>query len=188
MKARSLMGVIWHDIFDEVYAVPGASEAVLVNLTASLARPLSSGELGAVNGTQRNPFPINDHGHSSWHPFSAETWVLPRGPLPPSYLAFLQWSNGGEFRAGKRWFQFVTAGEVRSTLLSYHFPQYMPGALPFAMDGDGGFYVFDMRRAPIGGEYPILTVVAGNLGYDEAKHLASSFIAACRATKPYRAG
>lgn len=74
--------------------------------------------------------------------------------------------------------------------MGYDFPQYMPGALPFASDGDGGFYVFDMRHAAIEGEYPVLTVEAGNLGYDDdaAQFLASSFAAAFQDTRMNRAG
>ncbi|HEY4262442.1 MAG TPA: hypothetical protein VGM98_19930, partial [Schlesneria sp.] len=39
--------------------------------------------------------------------------------------------------------------------------------VPFALDGAGGFYLFDMRNGPVNGEYPIATAHAGNLGWDD---------------------
>jgi len=71
-------------------------------------------------------------------------------------------------------------GGVTPHLLAYHVPQYMPGALPFAMDGGGGFYLFDLRADAIDGEYPIFFAHAGNLGWDDAVPVAQTFPDACR--------
>lgn len=67
------MGGIWREMFDEVYVKPGASEAVLADFTASLARPLSSDEISTINGAQRNPFPKYDPLYFTWRPYSAAT-------------------------------------------------------------------------------------------------------------------
>ena len=67
-------------------------------------------------------------------------------------------------------------------LLAYHLPQYMPGALPFAFNGAGTFYLFDMRRAAKRGEYPVVCARAGHLswGPKACATIAASFEAACR--------
>jgi hypothetical protein len=42
----------------------------------------------------------------------------------------------------------------------------MPAALPFAFNGGGVFYLFDMREpADADGEYPVVAAHAGNLGW-----------------------
>jgi hypothetical protein len=108
---------------------------------------------------------------------------LPDGPLPPSYLSLLRWSDGGSFVNGDHRFDpFLPCSRLREYLLGYHVPQYMPGALPFALDGGGGFYLFDMRAGPVRGEYPLLYAGASNLRYDDAVAVASSLIEACRGT------
>jgi len=58
----------------------------------------------------------------------------------------------------------------------------MPDSLPFAFDGYGDFYLFDMRRDPVEGEYPILFILSGNLGYEDAIIVATSFVEACNGT------
>ena len=67
-------------------------------------------------------------------------------------------------------------------LLAYHLPQYMPEAFPFAFNGGGTFYLFDMRRAAKRGEYPVVVSHSGDLGWegDECIQIAESFEAACR--------
>ena len=172
----------WAHVFDEAYPCPGASEAALAQLVANVGQPLSPDEIAAINAQQRNPFPVNDPLYASYRPFDPSAWIIPNRPLPPAYLAFLRWSDGGEFRTGERWLGFFPATEVRELLLAYCVPQYMPGVLPFALDGGGIFYVFDMRQPPTGGEYPVLITAAGNLGYDDARLLATSFLEACRDT------
>ena len=69
-------------------------------------------------------------------------------------------------------------------LIAYHLPQYMPGAVPIAFDGCGTFYLLDMRRPAVGGEYPVACAHAGDLGWEPeaCDVVADSFEAACRGT------
>jgi SMI1 / KNR4 family (SUKH-1) len=108
--------------------------------------------------------------------------------LPSSYLSLLAWSNGGEFRMGGRWFQFFPAVDPVHGVLAiseaYGIPRYMPGALPFALNGGGTFYLLDMRETAVAGEYPVVCSHSGNLGWapDECVRIADSFPEACRGT------
>jgi hypothetical protein len=180
----------WSSTFDEAYPVAGASPADLQRFMATVGQPVTPAEVKGINRGQRNPFPKGDPLHASWRPFDPSLWVVPARPLPPSYLAFLAWSNGGEFRTGKQWFQFfpvLDPGQgVRAVLLAYRLPQYMPEALPFAFNRAGTFYLFDMRRAAKRGEYPVVASHSGNLGWepDECIQVAKSFKAACRGSVP----
>jgi hypothetical protein len=71
-------------------------------------------------------------------------------------------------------------------MLAYEIPQYMPGAVPFAFDGGGTFYLFDMRCDPSDGEYPIVFCNAGALFWEDAIHVAETFPGACQGrTDPY---
>jgi hypothetical protein len=168
-----LMRIDWANIFAEAWPVAGASEAEIAHLIEQIRAPLSPGEVAVINAGQRNPF----------RPGDPSQWVIPQRPLPQSYLGFLRFSNGGEFCNGGRRFQFFPALSprhgLRAMLLAYGFPEYMPLVLPFALNGGGVFYTFDMREAAVNGEYPILVTEAGNLGYEDAKLLAASFVEAC---------
>lgn len=167
----------WGGLFTEKYPEKGATEFELQRVAGSLFLPLNDSELSFVESARANPFA------DAFHP---RKWWLPKFPLPESYLDFLRWSNGGAFLTGERRFDpFIPVAELRRYLLSYHFPALMPGAVPFAMDGGGCFYVFDMRQNPVGSEFPILFTSAGNLGYTDAIFVANSFEEACRgATNP----
>jgi hypothetical protein len=176
----------WSSIFDESYPVAGASAADLQRFVATVGQPITPGEVNAINQGQRNPFPKGDPLYASWRPFDPSLWVVPCCPLPPSYLAFLEWSNGGEFRTGERWFQFSSVLDpgqgVRAMLLAYNLPQYMPESVPFAFNGGGILYLFDMRHPANRGEYPVVGSHSGNLGWepDKCVQVAESFEAACR--------
>ena len=185
-QGRGMAGVRWDKVFTKRYRAKGATEAELRSLVSSVLSPLTGEEVAAIAASQSNPFPASDPLHGFYKPFDPRAWRLPATPLPASYLDFLRWSNGGEFLNGDRCFSpFFAAGQVRGYLLGYNIPQYMPGAVPFAFDGGGRFYLFDMRQGPIDGEYPVLFVGAGNLGYDDAVHAGTSFIDACtRSTDP----
>ncbi|WP_395745187.1 SMI1/KNR4 family protein [Prosthecobacter sp.] len=173
----------WPSIFEERYPSPGAGARELSKFVRTFGAALSSKELHEIKSGQSNPFPPTDPLYASYSPFDPRDWKLPAGALPADYLNFLAWSNGGEFRTGSRWFQFMPAIDpmhgVRAMLLAYHIPQYMPLALPFAMDGGGGIYLFDMRDPA--GEPPIVWAHAGSLGWrpDEHVQLGGSFLAAC---------
>jgi len=173
-------------VFDEIQQAPGATDAMISEFVAEIRRPLSQAEVERINRSQQNPFPRHDPLHASWRPFRADRWTVPERTLPSSYLSLLRWSNGGWCRTGEREFGFFPAlGEqhgVRAMMLAYHLPEYMPGALPIAFNGGGTFYVFDMRRPAVSGEYPVVCVRAGNLGWDpdECWRVADTFLAACR--------
>ena len=174
----------WSTVFEEAHPVAGANDAEIALLEAELARPLSPDEIQEITRGQSNPFPESDPLHASWTPFDPTPWRIPVRPLPRAYLDFLRHSNGGAFRQGARWFDaFLATHEVRAWLLDYHLPQYVPGLVPFAMDGSGGFYLFDMRGEPDAqGEYPIRFGHASALDYDETTRIAGSFLDACRGT------
>jgi hypothetical protein len=108
---------------------------------------------------------------------------MPAGrPVPPSYLSFVRHSDGGEFRNGDRLFQMWGTG-LREFLISYHVPQYVPLAVPFAFNGGGVMYLFDMRNPPgADGEYPILCAGSGRLTFDphHSPKVADSFPDVCR--------
>jgi hypothetical protein len=182
-RPRDATRIRWPAVFATAHPRPGVSEQDLAAALADLRRPLSEEEADQIGRSQTNPFPRGDSLHASWRPFDPHRWRLPDRPLPPSYLSFLRWSDGGAFFNGDRRFDpFLPCGELREYLLGNHIPQYMPGALPFAFDGGGRFYLFDMRNEPVRGEYPVLYVGAGNLGYEDAVLVAASFIEACRGT------
>ena len=176
----------WASVFDEAHPQPGASDAVLEQFVAEVSRPMSDDEVREANAGQTNPFPKDDPLYAAWQPFDASKWVLPGRPLPQAYLSLLRWSNGGEFRTGERLFQFFPALDsqhgVRAMMLGYRIPEYMPGAVPVAFDGCGTFYLLDLRRLAVGGEYPVVSAHASCLGWEEdaCGEVAVSFVAACR--------
>jgi hypothetical protein len=105
--------------------------------------------------------------HDLYRPIDASRWQLPQRPLPTGYLDLLAWSDGGDFANGERWLQlFPTDGPsgVRAMTLAYHLPEHMPAALPFASNGGGVFYLFDMREPDADGEYPVVAALATSAG------------------------
>jgi hypothetical protein len=184
-QSRSV-SVKWASVFDESQPNPGASDADIDRFVATIGQPLSPTEVADINRTQQNPFPESDPLHSAYRPFDPSSWLMPNRPLPADYLAFLRWSNGGWCRSGEREFGFFPTsnptGGVRAMTLAYHVPQYMPGALPFAFNGGGVFYLFDMREAARTGNYPVIAASAGALGWGENGFwvVADSFLAACQ--------
>ena len=175
------MPIPWANLFAEAHPAIGAAPSDLDRLLRALAAPMSAAEVAAIKA---------DHPlHATYRRFDPANWRIPDRQLPASYRDFLLWSNGGSFSNGSRWFDpFLSAEALREYLLAYHVPQYMPGALPFAMDGGGGFYLFDLRADPVDGEYPIFFIHAGNLGWDDATPVAPTFPDACRGTTHPRYG
>ena len=94
--------------------------------------------------------------------------------LPDSYLALLTISNGGGLTVGEREIAYFNKESIRSFLVDYQFPVYMPSALPFGLNGGGIFYIFDMREPSVDGEFPILVASGGNLQYSETPVIANS--------------
>ncbi len=178
----------WRSVFDEAEPEPGASEAEIARFVEAVRQPLSAAEITAAKEQQQNPYLVLQPSYYTWRPYDPSVWVMPGRPLPPAYLDFLRWSNGGWCRTGERELGFFSTdhptGGVRAMTLGYEVPQYMPGALPFAFNGGGTFYLFDMREEMAGGEYPVVCAHSGSLGWDPDGHrqLADSFEAACRGT------
>ena len=97
--------------------------------------------------------------------------------LPAAYLDLLRESNGGDFAKGAREYQFFSAEEVLENYEAYQFARYMPFAFPFAMDGRGHFYVFDLRAR----DESVYLVHASDLGWqDEARRIADDLNACLR--------
>ena len=94
--------------------------------------------------------------------------------LPSTYLDLLAISNGGGIAIGEREIAYFESESMRNYMIDYQFPVYMPGALPFGLNGGGVFYVFDMREPAIDQEYPIVAASSGNLCYDDAPTIARS--------------
>lgn len=170
-------------LFEVSYlTLPGATEEELATFCEEWHKPLTAEELAEITGRQRNPFPINDPLYAFYRPFDPALWTIPDFPLPEAYLHLLRYSNGGEFMNGKRYFQFFSTEELRAMMLAYEFPQYMPGGVPFAMDGNGHHYIWDMRTPRTDHAYPILAAHSGNLGYEDAGLIADRFETLCQGT------
>jgi hypothetical protein len=131
----------WAVLFDQVERRPGATEADIEAVRWALTDPITPDELSvcAVYGAH-NPWPVGTPEHAAYVPWDATDWQLPTLALPADYLDLLRWSNGGEFRVGERTIQLLEADEVRHTLLFVCFPRYAPGVMPFARDGEAGWY------------------------------------------------
>ena len=104
-----------------------------------------------------------------------EQWLenadFPDISLPEEFLAFLRESNGGDFVKNGREFQMLSAEEIPEYYDAYNFARFMPYALPFAMDGNGNFYIFNKREK----DGRVYSVSAGNLGWDECELISNSF-------------
>ncbi|MCI0704350.1 MAG: hypothetical protein L0241_25100 [Planctomycetia bacterium] len=173
----------WSTVFTSAKPKRGATEAEVAEMVATLGLPMSQAEVDYINSRQPgNPFPPTDPHHATWQPFDPAAWVMPANrPIPPSYLLFVRYSNGGNFQNGDRLFQMWGTG-LRNFMLTYLVPQYMPLAVPFAFNG-GVMYMFDMRkRSNAEGEYPIICAGAGCLTFDwdESPKVADSFPEVCR--------
>jgi hypothetical protein len=184
--------VDWSSVFESQVRWPGVSQRRLAGFMAEVRRPPTEREIADVAAQQRTMVVPGGPVHASYPPIDASRWQLPHRPLPPSYLDLLAWSDGGDFTNGERWLQlFPTDGPsgVRAMTLAYHVPEYMPAALPFAFNGSGVFYLFDMREpADPDGEYPVVAAHAGSLGWathedfwpPESWFVAGGLVQACR--------
>ncbi len=89
-----------------------------------------------------------------------------KGDFPSLYFALLFEFESGIFSNGERLFQFFSLSEIPIYYRDFNFEEYMPFALPFAMDGCGNFYILDFRK----NDPCIYTVNSGNLGWDKDKY------------------
>jgi len=159
----------WDSVFPDIISrPPGASEATIQELVATICQPLTAAELEWLSPQQRDP----------------ERWILPSLELPAAYLDLLRWSDGGQFRNGSRLFQFMPSIDskngVRAMMLAYSVPFNCPGILPFAMNGGGIFYAFDMRFRARDGEYQIVVAECGHPHTPFA--IAPTLLDACNGT------
>ena len=178
----------WLTCFDEQWPESPADDADIQNLMSALL-PLTEREIKSINQQHGQVISKDASAYGAPGEFDAGRWEIPNRPFPPSFVLFLRWSNGGCFTNGDRSFNdFFATHEIREMLIGYEIPEYMTGAVPFAFDGGGSFYLFDMRHDPRDGEYPIVFNHAGNLGWEDAIHVAHTFPAACHGrTDPYDA-
>ena len=153
---------IWESELTVIDKAQPASRTTLKEFATSILSPLSEQEIAlALEEGATNP----------------ASWKLPQRSLPGSYLDFLSWSNGGSFSTEKLLLDPIFGThEVRDYLLSYWLPKWMPGSLPLGFDGGGQFYLFDMRNAPLAGEFPIVLADSGNLDWEDAQVVAGSFL------------
>ncbi|MGC4046208.1 MAG: SMI1/KNR4 family protein [Armatimonas sp.] len=111
----------------------------------------------------------------SYSGFCLSRWQFPIYPLPESYLNFLQFSNGGFFEGKNRFLNLFKTSEVREMMLGYGVPYWMPNVCTIGFDGGGNLYLFDMRLPQVNGDYPIWLVHAGDMNFEDAQQIASSF-------------
>jgi hypothetical protein len=184
--------VDWSSLFESQNRQPGATQRQLADFTAGVCRPPTEQEIADVAEQERRLSASGGPLCAVYPLIDASRWQLPHRPLPPSYLSLLAWSDSGDFVNGERWLQlFPTDGPagVRAMTLAYYLPEYMPGALPFAFNGSGVFYLFDMREpADADGEYPVVAAHAGHIGWATHEEfwppgcwpVAGSLVQACR--------
>ena len=92
--------------------------------------------------------------------------------LPDTYIELLKESNGGDFTTGNREYQLFSVEEAMQAYESYKFSIYMPFAFPFAMDGCGNFYIFNLRNK----DACVYAVSSGDLEWKECHKIADSFL------------
>ncbi|MFI5932311.1 SMI1/KNR4 family protein [Actinoplanes sp. NPDC051494] len=178
----------WSTVFAHSEPCPGAGTRALDEFARRVRGGPDAVETAEIIGQQRNPFPPGDPSHPLYQPLDPSGWLLPDRDLPRSYLALLAFSDGGSFGNGDRLIQlFPTDGPagVRAMTFAYHLPASMPGALPFAFNGGGVFYLFDMRDAADDtGEYPVVAAHAGSSGWAADDHwpVAPTLAEACHGT------
>lgn len=170
----------WENVFQYVAKDIPATADDITYLQRSVLAPLTKSEIAEINSQQKNPFPASSPLYEEYQPFDPSKWYIPVRPFPDAFVDFLRWSNGGNFLRGEREFGIFGTMSIREYLLAYQIPEYMPGAVPFAFDGGGEFYLFDMREEMIDGEYPIVMSHSGSLGWDEddAVIIADTFLEA----------
>src|SRR5262245_58990573 len=94
----------WAAAFDRADRNPPLPTDLMTAVSASVTAPLDRDERAALAAEDAPDL---------------DRWLFPDRPLPPSYLAFLGWSNGGFFLNGDRELQMLAAEELRPYLLDY---------------------------------------------------------------------
>lgn len=172
-----LRDIAWSQVFTAVErTAPGLSLQAMVEGLHALTRPFERAEVVEIlsfdprGAPSRLDNPLQRVG-TRW---------------PGAWLSLLAWSNGGAFVSGERCFyDLLSLAEVREYTTLYGLVTHLPGAIPFALDGDGGLYVFDARDGQ--GELPVALIDGDDVerGWSEAMTLEPSFLEVCRArTRP----
>lgn len=173
--------VEWNRIFDEAKPATPASEQDIFGLRSFLCSELTDSERNEI-AVQINPFRQSTREYMAWCPVDPTKWTLPECDLPADFKDFLRWSNGGWARTGEREFGFFGIAGIRNYMLWYLFPEYLPGVVPFAFNGGGIFYAFDVRDRPQQGEFPIIAVATGVLDFEYSPVIGTTFVDVCRGT------
>lgn len=92
--------------------------------------------------------------------------------LPPLLVEMLElgvtWCSR---TAGDRYTEFGWLGtDMAGFYRDYEFGEYMPSAIPLALDGGGGFYLLDARTGRNDGRQEIVWSHSGSLGWDLDDH------------------
>lgn len=90
--------------------------------------------------------------------------------LPGELKAILQESNGITLYTEEKEIQVLGTDGMIEGFLEYQFPQYLPDAVPLAMDGCGNFIILKK-----GGSSTVFGVSAGNLCWEDAVVLGEDF-------------
>ncbi|MEK8132955.1 SMI1/KNR4 family protein [Paenibacillus filicis] len=162
----------WDKIFEDAFEKrEGASNQEIYNFHETWNTQISDLEIQSV---------IDTHAQTgSDIPFAPSQWSFPQKKLPSTYIEFLQYSNGGDFQRGDRYFQFFSITQFREYNVAYEFPEYMKHCVSMGMDGYGNHYIFDMREEMTDNEYPILVAHSGYLDFEGSVRVADSFLELC---------
>ena len=174
----------WSGVFEESWPKPGGPEWEIRGCLDALSSPITEDEAAEIVRHQKNPWLQQYHPDefAAWKPIDPMKWRMPARPVPESYVSFACWSDGGDFRNGERYFQ-MWGSVLRTFLTTFLVPEYMPDAVPFAFNGGGVMYMFDMRQPARGGEYPIICARTGEFGWQLPgcfARMADGFEEACR--------
>jgi hypothetical protein len=93
------------------------------------------------------------------------------GPLPRSYMAFLEGANGGEGFIGQRYVQLWRAEDVIRFNKGYGVAEFAPMLFLIGSDGGGDGYAFDLT----GEASAVLEIPFIPLDPRESRRIADSF-------------
>lgn len=164
----------WRLLFDQVIERNAPADKTVLE---TVLVPISAAEIAAVTVGIKNPWPANSPYFATYKPLDPTRWFLPRPPIPAPYIDFLRWSDGASWQTGDREFSCFGCKDLREYTLAYHFPEYMPGALPIGLDGGGVFGVFDLREGP---SDAVWVIGSGALSWEDAVLVNKTFVDFCR--------
>jgi hypothetical protein len=126
----------WTRLFEVTRREPALAPLEARRQIEQLSAPLSASELAELAGVVgcpeealRTQNPVAQHG------------------FPEELLDLYRWCDGGDLTVGDRRFEpLLRLGEIREYLLAYGVIHWLPGCIPFAMDGGGCFYLLDVAR------------------------------------------